>query len=853
MIKEIKQRELRLDPGPLGLTPVGVQPKPESLLSPLDTSLLPQPIPNEALDSSMVPNPSFNSPIFRKGLSDGDLESTSNPNPEPGSTGSVTSSTSFQLGTSLFEAFTPGEIGTYLKAIRGPDGIPLVKPELFLKDKLCAVCLKGEQTLQPIQLFCDSCFTRIKRSSMYWKPKPETKIHVCVCHKCFCAQKSDSKFQIGTYTVSKDAFRWCKNDECVTETWVACDKCGYWVHSSCGMFNRGENNEKAKYMCPFCLKEEMELGFRHPPKERPTSMWDARQLPQTPVSSFIQSKLHSKISPLLTGDSGVVVRVLMSMKKVTRVQSMMAKAFPEHSKEYPYRQRVIGVFQKIHGCDVLLFCMCVQEYGEDCPKPNKQWVNLEYIDSVKHFAPDLKTPWGQPLRTMVYQETLLAYIEFVKLRGFEVFYIWACPPSKEGDDYILHCKPPNQRVPTTERLRGWYKSLLKLGKDRGIIKQDSNLMDSFFTQGVDRLGSSCFNPTSLPYFEGDYWPTEAEKLLKSYQETKTIDSKKKSLGKRKTRGEASVNEYLENGLMSNLKFPRWSDFMVWHLQEPCSLCHKHLRTGTKFTFNSEKGSLVGTVHEPVRKKAHFEGIKLGGREGPMNPSHFFQLCEGCFHICQELGGGGINESIPDFVNLEDLTKEEISSPLTNSIPEGELEIEEEIFSEIFESRQSFLAFCKANHYQFDTLQHAKHTTMMLLYHLHNTEAPVFPVICNSCGLELPKNEAKNLQATEVAICGLCRTNGKINRTTLVQQEPMRSPHSRPSGMTDPQRYFEAFQHAARCSSPYCTYPGCLRFKELFRHVVNCKVRSSQKSSQNEVFCADGSGRLQCLSCVFHLA
>eukprot|EP00210_Caulerpa_lentillifera_P008038 g7675.t1 len=867
VMKEVQQSEVRHDSAAAAAAavhglPMQIKSTPDQHLSPLENSIFSPPPPpptpsqhdhqskimldpSEALDSSSMtpiglPGQTFNGPIFEKGLAEGDLESSTNPNPnlDRGSTGSVTSSGGFQLGTSLFETFSPDAIGEYLMAIRGGGGSGLHflnKPEPFLKDKLCAVCLKGEQTLQPIQLYCDSCFSRIKRSGMYWKPKPETKIQICVCHKCFTMQKSDSSFHIGNFTLSKGAFRSCKNDECVTETWVACDKCGYWVHSSCGLFNRGENNEIAKYMCPFCLKEEMEIGVRKSPKERPISMRDASQLPETPVSSFIQSRLESVIKSEIGEEIGLVVRVLVSMRKSTQVQPMMLKAFPESPNEYPYRQRVIGVFQKIHGCDVLLFCMCVQEYDKNCPKPNKQWVNLEYIDSVKHFTPDLKTRSGHSMRTLVYQEVLLAYIEFVKLRGFEVFYIWACPPSKEGDDYILHCKPPSQRIPTTERLRSWYKCLLKIAKERGIVKQDSNLMDSFFTHGMDRFGASSFTPTSLPYFEGDYWPTEAEKLLKSFESTKGMDSKKKSLGKRKTRGEASLNEFLENGLMSNLKFPRWSDFMVWHLQEPCSLCHKYINNGFKFAFNSESGKPSGllgggvggggggNLHEPVRKKAHFEGIKLG-REGPMNPSRFFQLCESCFQVCHDLGDGA--DSIPEFVSLEDLTKEEITPcpppPPPPPLHEDE-KFEDEIFNEIFESRQSFLAFCKANHYQFDTLQHAKHTTMMLLYHLHNSEAPVFPTICNSCGIELPKSEAKSVTSSEVAICGQCRTNGKQSRSTLIQQDPNRTLQGKQGSISDRQRYFEAFQHGARCTLPYCPDPYCAKIKELFRHVCNCKI------------------------------
>lgn len=38
-------------------------------------------------------------------------------------------------------------------------------------------------------------------------------------------------------------------------------------------------------------------------------------------------------------------------------------------------------------------------------------------------------------------------------------HIWACPPS-EGDDYIFHCHPPDQKIPKPKRLQEWYKKML---------------------------------------------------------------------------------------------------------------------------------------------------------------------------------------------------------------------------------------------------------------------------------------------------------------------------------------------------------------------------------------------------------
>lgn len=64
------------------------------------------------------------------------------------------------------------------------------------------------------------------------------------------------------------------------------------------------------------------------------------------------------------------------------------------------------------------------------------------------------------MHSFVYCTVLSAgYFDYVKQLGYNWGHIWACPPS-EGDDYIFHAHPTDQRVPKPKRLQEWYKKML---------------------------------------------------------------------------------------------------------------------------------------------------------------------------------------------------------------------------------------------------------------------------------------------------------------------------------------------------------------------------------------------------------
>uniref|UniRef100_K3WVF0 histone acetyltransferase n=1 Tax=Globisporangium ultimum (strain ATCC 200006 / CBS 805.95 / DAOM BR144) TaxID=431595 RepID=K3WVF0_GLOUD len=195
------------------------------------------------------------------------------------------------------------------------------------------------------------------------------------------------------------------------------------------------------------------------------------------------------------------------------------------SLQLTYRSRCICVFQELDGVDVLIFTLYVQEYGPDSLEPNAGRVYVSYLDSVNYFQP-------KKLRTLMHQQVMLGFLEDCKNRGFHTAHIWSCPPLK-GDDYIFFCKPENQKIPKSARLRQWYQKLLQQAKKDGLVYNISNLYAEYYMKKKAAH--------ELPYFEGDYWPRLAEDLIKQIEE-KTSGGRSGE----KSSGSANAEDQVEN-------------------------------------------------------------------------------------------------------------------------------------------------------------------------------------------------------------------------------------------------------------------------------------------------------------------
>jgi len=237
------------------------------------------------------------------------------------------------------------------------------------------------------------------------------------------------------------------------------------------------------------------------------------------------------------------------------------------------------------------------------------------LDSVKYFQPEAVEAGGMgiALRTFVYHEILMGYIAYAKAHGFCSMYICACPPT-QGDDYIMYCHPGRQKNPRSDRLREWYLAMLRRSRAEGTVVYISNLFDSFFVGGRDhRLEHP--SVTALPYFEGDYWPGEAENLLANMNQShgggglgSGSDSKPRiNKGSKAKAWRAAPGGNTGEQLLSRLGDViqgMKEDFIVAHMYESCSHCTDYIDGGMRHYHPDPPQKVV------IKSERTFDGIAL---------------------------------------------------------------------------------------------------------------------------------------------------------------------------------------------------------------------------------------------------
>ncbi|PUZ59198.1 hypothetical protein GQ55_4G021300 [Panicum hallii var. hallii] len=724
-------------------------------------------------------------------------------------------------GISLMELFTPEQIYEHVHSLRQWVGQSKAKAEknqvIGHSENLnsCQLCKVEKLFFEPPPKYCSSCGARIKRNAPYYSGSITESGSYYFCVPCYSESRSDS-ILVNSIQLLKSKLAKKRNDDELEEAWVACDKCKRWQHQICALFNAKRNDEEkdAEYICHSCYIQEIEHGMRTPLPQN--TVPGAKDLPRTVLSDHIEARLSQRLKEErqnrankygknfneVPGAEGLVVRVVSSVDKKLEVKPHFLEIFREENypAEFPYRSKAILLFQRIEGVEVCIFGMYVQEFGAECAFPNQRRVYLSYLDSVKYFRPEIETVSGEALRTFVYHEILIGYLQYCKQRGFTSCYIWACPPFK-GEDYIMYCHPEIQKTPKSDKLREWYLSMLRKAANEGIVVELTNLYEHFFNPKTDCKAK--VTAARLPYFDGDYWPGAAEDIINQIclpEDDRNLQKKgklKKTITKRSLKlagltdlsGNASKDAMLMQKLGEAI-YPMKEDLIMVHLQYSCRHCCIPMVSGRRWVCNQCKS---------------------------------FYICDKCYNVEEQHEGKERHPSNSmDFHILHPVE--------TDGVPNDTKDRDGILESEFFDTRQAFLSLCQGNHYQYDTLRGAKHSSMMVLYHLHNPTEPAFVTTCDICKNDIRTGQGWRCKECDYDECAACyKHNEGANHVHKLTKHPAGSDmdaHQKKSVETT-EILLRLLAHAGSCPGRGgCQYPNCRKLKSLFHHGARCKTRSS---------------------------
>eukprot|EP01031_Cornospumella_fuschlensis_P030926 gene30926-37377_t len=553
------------------------------------------------------------------------------------------------------------------------------------------------------------------------------------------------------------------------EAWVQCDGCDGWVHNICGLFNSRRNlGESVPYLCPGCL---CDWRTRNPSKVNimsTTRKTKASELPVTELSKFLEQRILRRLQ----------LAYIEEAKKQGVSLDEVAKCPPLVLRQVYCKDGIHEVQEGMRSR--------YPDYPSEFPVRTKCLLLFQSIDGqdvllfglyVYEYGNNCPAPnkgrvyisyldsvhylTPKEYKTIVYHEILISYLDYVRARGFHTAHIWSCPP-QEGDDYILYVHPEGQKIPKPSMLRNWYSAMLQQCVERGIVSEVKDFYEEFLKDKKNPI-------TLLPYFEGDYWINEAEALI-----SKLCKTGKKIV---------SDQDPVLKSLTDKIKAMK-DDFFVVHLDSKVSDDKHH---GGCIVMNLESMNLVDDG-----------GVRMTAND------------DSRMDVDEDDSKMHAHPSIPAGQDMPVCLKNDTSD--IDNVQECDL----------LDCRGNFLNLCCRNYYQFDQLRRAKHTSMMLLYHLHNPEAPKFAPKCSLCRLDILVGQRKHCDTCLTDICLECFNSGG----NAMHMHPLRTitiPH--PDELMEEQRktawQLRLLAHASACGSAECVSENCSKMKRLVAHGKTC--------------------------------
>ncbi|KAG5682698.1 hypothetical protein PVAND_012032 [Polypedilum vanderplanki] len=583
------------------------------------------------------------------------------------------------------------------------------------------------------------------------------------CQRCFndipgdTVSLGDDPTQTQTQ-IKKDQFKEMKNDHLELEPFVTCTECGRKQHQICVLYH--EQIWTRGFTCDKCLEKK---GQKRKPNK-----FNAKSLPTSKLGIYIETRVNNFLKKKEAGAGEVFIRVVSSSDRIVEVKPGMRSRFVENGDmpaEFPYRAKALFAFQELEGKTVCFFGMHVQEYGSECAAPNTRRVYIAYLDSVHFFRP-------KNHRTAVYHEILLSYMDYAKQLGYTMAHIWACPPS-EGDDYIFHCHPPEQKIPKPKRLQEWYKKMLDKGITERIIQDYKDILKQAME---DKLTSAC----ELPYFEGDFWPNVIEESIKELDHEEE-EKRKQAEAAEAANANSSINDDSDNGGGDDKK-------------------KGGQKSQKKKSYKSKAAQRKNT-----KKVSEQSGNDLSDK----------------IFACMEK-----HKEVFFVIRLHSAQSAAILAPIQDPDP---------LFNcDLMDGRDAFLTLARDKHYEFSSLRRAQFSTMCMLYELHNQGQDKFVYTCNNCKNHVETRYHCTV-CDDFDLCLPCKEKighpHKMERLGFDLDDGSSPTDGRPQSNPQEarkqsiQRCIQSLVHACQCRDANCRLPSCQKMKRVVTHTKNCKRKT----------------------------